>query len=148
MKYNWKDKKKLIAGIITLILALLGGGGYYTVNQDGGYADNSPSQEVVNQYEEEASSETEQQYYFRNKSLLESHYEKHGIEMGFASAKEYETAAARVISHPDALYKKEAEDGDGVYYIEATNEFVILSEDGYIRTYYHPDGGMDYFNRQ
>ena len=53
-----------------------------------------------------------------------------------------------VINNPDALYKTEAEDGDGVYYLEATNEFVILSTDGYIRTYFRPNGGIDYFNRQ
>ena len=41
-----------------------------------------------------------------------------------------------------------AEDGDGVYYIEDTNEFVILSTDGYIRTYFRPSGGKKYFDKQ
>lgn len=90
----------------------------------------------------------ETHYYFRNNKLLTQHYEKHGIEMGFDSAESYEEAANDVIHNPDALYKTEAEDGDGVYYVEATNEFVILSTDGYIRTYFLPSGGIDYFNRQ
>lgn len=85
---------------------------------------------------------------FRNEKLLNSHYEKHGIEMGFASAKDYERAAAAVVSNPEALHKKEAEDGDDVYYIESTNEFVIVSTDGYIRTYFNPDAGISYYNRQ
>lgn len=85
---------------------------------------------------------------FRSKKLLNQHYEKHGIEMGFASAAEYEAAASAVIDNPDALYKTEQEDGDGVYYVESTNEFVILSTDGYIRTYFYPSGGISYFNRQ
>lgn len=143
MKQNWKEKKKLIAGIFALILALLGGGGYYTVNQEGESIDDSPSQVVESRYEQEV-----RQYYFRSKSLLESHYEKHGMDMGFSSAKEYEAAASEVISHPDVLHKVEAEDGDDVYYIEATNEFVVVSGDGYIRTYFYPSGGIDYFNRQ
>lgn len=87
-------------------------------------------------------------YYFRNKSLLNGHYDKHGREMGFKNAKEYEAAASAVINNPAALYKTEKEDGDHVFYIEATNEFVVLSKDGYIRTYFKPDGGKRYFDRQ
>ena len=87
-------------------------------------------------------------YYFRNQSTLDSHYEKHGIEMGFASAEEYEAAASAVINSPDALYKTEKEDGDGVYYIEETNDFAVLSTDGYIRTYFLPSAGKKYFERQ
>ncbi|MCR4686534.1 MAG: hypothetical protein K5659_03130 [Lachnospiraceae bacterium] len=87
-------------------------------------------------------------YYFRSSKLLNSHYEKHGIEMGFASAKEYEKAASDVVNNPAALHKTEAEDGDDVYYVEETNEFVVVSTDGYIRTYFNPGGGIDYYNRQ
>ncbi len=68
--------------------------------------------------------------------------------MGFSSAEEYEEAACAVINNPDALHKLEAEDGDDVYYVEATNEFVIVSTDGYIRTYFYPDAGIDYYDRQ
>ena len=87
-------------------------------------------------------------YTFRNQDLLESHYQKHGVDMGFSSAEEYEEAACAVINNPDALHKLEAEDGDDVYYVEATNEFVIVSTDGYIRTYFYPDAGIDYYDRQ
>ncbi len=87
-------------------------------------------------------------YTFRNDGLLESHYEKHGEEMGFASPEEYEAAANRVIDDEDVLHKVEAEDGDDVYYLERTNEFVVVSTDGYIRTYFYPNDGIDYFNRQ
>lgn len=85
---------------------------------------------------------------FRNENLLNQHYQKHGIDMGFVSAEEYEQAAARVPSDPEVLHKTEKEDGDDVYYIERTNEFVIVSTDGYLRTYFLPDDGMDYFERQ
>lgn len=85
---------------------------------------------------------------FRNKNLLEQHYEKHGKDMGFSSAEEYEKAAAQVPYTPGVLHKIEAEDGDDVYYIESTNEFVVVSTDGYLRTYFNPDRGIDYFNRQ
>lgn len=85
---------------------------------------------------------------FRNKNLLDQHYEKHGKDMGFSSAAEYEKAAAAVPTNPAALHKIEKEDGDDVYYIEATNEFVVVSTDGYIRTYFLPDSGKRYFDKQ
>lgn len=92
------------------------------------------------------------EYHFRNKKLLNQHFEKHGDEFkddfDYSTAEEYEKGASDVINDKDALYKTEAEDGDGVYYIEATNEFVILSTDGYIRTYFRPNGGKSYFDRQ
>ena len=87
-------------------------------------------------------------YCFRNERLLTEHYEKHGIEMGFPNAAAYEAAASAVITNPNSLFKIEAEDGDGVYYLEATNEFVVLSTDGYIRTYFLPSSGKAYFDRQ
>ena len=68
--------------------------------------------------------------------------------MGFASAEEYEAAASAVINNPAALTKTEKEDGDYVYYLEETNEFVILSTDGYIRTYFLPSAGKAYYDRQ
>lgn len=89
-----------------------------------------------------------QEYYFRNEDLLESHYEKHGKEMGFSSSKEYEMSASDVVNDPDSLHKTEKEDGDDVYYKEDTNEFVVVSTDGYIRTYFNPDSGKKYFDRQ
>lgn len=92
------------------------------------------------------------EYHFRSKKLLNQHFEKHGSEFaddfGYNSAAEYEKGASDVINNSSALHKTEAEDGDGVYYIESTNEFVILSTDGYIRTYFRPNGGIDYYNRQ
>lgn len=88
------------------------------------------------------------EYHFRNEKLLDQHFEKHGGEFDYPTAQDYEKGASDVINNPNALFKTEAEDGDGVYYIEQSNEFVILSTDGYIRTYFRPSGGIDYFNRQ
>lgn len=87
-------------------------------------------------------------YSFRNADLLDQHYEKHGVEMGFATVEDYVAAANAVIQHPDVLHKLEAEDNDDIYFLEATSEFVVVSTDGYIRTYFIADGGIDYYNRQ
>lgn len=87
-------------------------------------------------------------YHFRSEKLLQQHYEKHGIDMGFQSPEAYENAASAVVNDPNALHKTEAEDGDFVYYIESSNEFVVLSKDGYLRTYFLPDSGKRYFDKQ
>lgn len=87
-------------------------------------------------------------YTFRSEKYLDQHFEKHGGEFDYADKEEYLAGANRVINDPAALHKTEKEDGDYVFYLEATNEFVILSTDGYIRTYFRPSGGLDYYNRQ
>ena len=92
--------------------------------------------------------QTAKDYRFRNEKLLNEHFEKHGGEFGYSSATEYETAASKVINDVRALHKLEKEDGDDVYYIEETNEFVILSSDGYIRTYFKPNSGIKYHEKQ
>lgn len=100
----------------------------------------------------EMSDDTYVEYHFRTKNQLEQHFQKHGSEFegdfDYNSAEDYEKGASDVINNPESLYKTEAEDGDGVYYIEITNEFVILSTDGYIRTYFRPSAGKKYFDRQ
>ena len=94
--------------------------------------------------EKEASGETEEaSYTFRTPELRLSHFTKHGIDMGFTTEEAYEA-----VTNPNALHKTEAADGDDVYYIEDTNEFVVLSTDGYIRTYFNPDNGKAYFDEQ
>ena len=159
-----KRIKKIIRGclytaaalLLTLILPGCGLLADYAEEQAFEYA---PEEYVAEEYvpEDDASedyapeddaSEDYAQYCFRNSKLLEQHYEKHGIEMGFSSAEEYEAAASAVVTNPEALHKTEAEDGDDVYYIEDTNEFVVVSTAGYIRTYFLPDGGKAYFDRQ
>lgn len=87
-------------------------------------------------------------YTFRNNKLLTEHYEKHGVEMGFESAEAYAESANLVIHHPDVLWKVEKEDGDYCFFLEETGEFVVLSKDGYIRTYFWPDSGKKYYDKQ
>lgn len=86
-------------------------------------------------------------YKFRKEQNLIDHFEKHKDEFDYTTAEEYLEGANRVINTQGVLHKIEAEDGDDVYYLEATNELVIVSTDGYIRTYFKPSDGIAYFNR-
>lgn len=112
-------------------------------------SDASSESSAANSESAVSDSDTETaELHFRSNKLLEQHFQKHGIDMGFGSAEEYEKSASAVVSNPEALHKIEAEDGDDVYYIERTNEFVVVSTDGFLRTYFNPDRGKDYFDRQ
>lgn len=106
--------------------------------------------ELIPESVSELKPETESgyKYTFRNEQLLSDHYEKHGIYMKYKKPEQYLKGANRVIEDPDTLHAIEAEDGDDVYYLERTNEFVVVSKDGYIRTYFCPEDGIDYFHRQ
>ena len=126
-------------------------------SEQGEAASDTETEETVQTEAETTAGETEEvtdevpegkKYVFRNSKLLNDHYKKHGEEMGFASAEEYEQAASDVVNSPDALHKKEKDDNDDVYYIEDTNEFVVVSSDGYLRTYFNPDKGKAYYDRQ
>lgn len=150
--------KKLIIRIVTLVLVLIlayVGKSLNTGEESGG----DTSEDVVEQedailgedvaeQEDVVLDEEEILYPFRTQAQLTDHYERHGVEMGYDTEESYVAGANGVVLSPDALHKLEEEDGDFVYYLEETNEFVVLSPDGYIRTYFCPDDGIDYYNRQ
>lgn len=107
----------------------------------------------IPEYSEETASETEkavQKYYFRSEKLFDSHYEKHGAEFGDITQDEYLDLANELINAEgdNILHKTEKEDGDFLYYDTETNEFLVLSTDGYIRTFFKPSAGLDYWERQ
>lgn len=106
----------------------------------------APSEAVNGTTYDAAATETGSHLTFRTEDKLQQHFEKHGQETGCATAEEYLAAANAVIANPAALHKLQAEDGDDLYFLESTGEFVVVSPAGYIRTYYLTD--RDYFERQ
>lgn len=87
-------------------------------------------------------------YEFRNNTLWKEHFEKHGEEFPYETKEEYLQGANIMLENPNKLHKLEKEDGDDVYYLEETNEFIIVSKDGYLRTYFKPSKGKKYFDKQ
>lgn len=143
--------KKRLAYIAAAAIVVFGGGGTAISTMNDAPAEEVAIEQTVELEETSVGAELTGvviEHEFRNDELLENHYKKHGIEMGFDSKEEYLAAANRVVASPDVLHKIEAEDGDDVYYLEETNEFVVISKDGYLRTYFNPSDGIDYFNRQ
>ncbi len=150
---NKSSRTVIISIIIAILLGIFGAGELRSVETNQTSDSGADSKQTILSQTESTPAESAvdvfvQEYYFRNASLRNSHYEKHGIDMGFSSAEEYETAASSVAQNPDSLHKTEKEDGDDVYYLEETNEFVVVSTDGYLRTYFNPDSNKAYYDRQ
>ncbi|MFV0519467.1 MAG: zinc-ribbon domain containing protein [Lachnospirales bacterium] len=129
-------KNSLIAVVIMIIGALL-------------FGDNLLPEESNSTIKNNPSIENNTtSYSFKDSSTLDSHFEKHKDEFGYTSIDDYVNGANVVINSEDSLHKTEAEDGDSIFYLEESNEIVFISSDGYIRTYFKPTDGIDYFNRQ
>lgn len=90
------------------------------------------------------------EYSFRSKKLFDDHYKKHGAEFGDITQEEYLQLANDMLNSDSdtILHKTEAEDGDDVLFDTDTGYFLVLSTDGYIRTFFIPKAGIDYFDRQ
>ena len=72
----------------------------------------------------------------------------HGGEFGYTTKEDYLEGANEVVTSASSKHKQEAEDGDDIYYDAENNEIVFVSKDGYIRTYFKPSDGIEYYNRQ
>lgn len=89
---------------------------------------------------------------FRSQKLLDIHYDKHVIkqgEYGSITKHQYLEKAQDIIGSdsPNVISKKRS-DGSRVFYNKSTNDFVVLSKDGYIQTLFKPTNGINYYNRQ
>ncbi len=155
-------KRNIIRLAVIIVLAVLLFFGIRTVrkNTDDAVANNKNTaaeqsvEESVTGPDEVFTDKTDEQtqqvflYNFRRSSYLTEHFNKHGDEFGYENEQEYLEGANDVIADKKSLHKTEAGDGDHVFFQESTGSIVFVSQDGYIRTYFKPDDGIEYFNRQ
>ncbi|MGN6148491.1 MAG: hypothetical protein ACTHPD_08140 [Rhizomicrobium sp.] len=80
----------------------------------------------------------------------EEHWEKHGAEFPeFHSARDYEEGALRFVTRPpQGTLIKTNDRGDTLYYEPATNTFAVKDSRGEPRTFFRPDDGRAYWDRQ
>ncbi|QEY33724.1 hypothetical protein FL966_00865 [Caproiciproducens galactitolivorans] len=83
-----------------------------------------------------------------NPQTLDSHFEKHGLDIGAKNSAEYEAAALKFVN--ETLGKETVIASDGVrrFYSRDTNEFASVYPDGTISTYYKPRRGEKYWEGQ
>lgn len=80
------------------------------------------------------------QFATANKRL--QHFGNHGVEFGASDEFHYERMADAFITGPkqhNTLECKRPRENDIIRYNFMSNEFGVLSYDGYIRTYFKPD---------
>jgi pyocin large subunit-like protein len=80
----------------------------------------------------------------------EEHWAKHGREFPeFRSARDYEEGALRFITNPPpGTLVKTNDRGDTLYYNPASNTFAVKDRRGEPRTFFRPDDGRAYWDRQ
>lgn len=80
----------------------------------------------------------------------QEHWEKHGGDFPeIHSAQDYERAAQSfVAAPPSGTLTKHRANGDTLFYDPATNTFAVADPDGEPRTFFRPNSGRAYWERQ
>lgn len=89
---------------------------------------------------------------FRTAKQLDEHYEKHVLiqkEFGPITKEAYLRGAQKLYSEiadgTNILTKTRLSDKATLIYKPSTNEFLAVSSDGYIKTYFKPKDGIKYW---
>jgi len=86
---------------------------------------------------------------FSSDELLQKHFAKHKDEFGFKTVKQYDNAAKSFASSNNAdIQQYIRPNGDVLRYNPASNEFLVASSKGTIRTYFKPRAGYSYYYQQ
>jgi pyocin large subunit-like protein len=87
---------------------------------------------------------------FRTRRHLEEHYQKHGREFGSISQDEYllQAQTLRDRAAGGDILEVVRDDGVTTRFDRQAGTFVAFNEDFTIRTYFKPNDGERYFNRQ
>lgn len=86
---------------------------------------------------------------FASDERLEEHWVKHRSEFGQISRDEYLQRARTFFADESADKEtKQRENGDELHFNASTSEFGVLSDDNTIRTYFRPNSGRRYWERQ
>jgi len=87
---------------------------------------------------------------FANYGRWQEHFEKHGEEFGAISAEEYLRRAQALRDAPAGGPILEFRRGDGVLtrFDRRSGAFIAVSRNGTIRTFFRPNDGERYFERQ
>ena len=85
-----------------------------------------------------------------NRSKLNQHFEKHGVEMNSPTKESYVAHAVSFCNYVDRkncisfIDKK----GSTYKYNKVTNTLAIVTKDGYVITYFKPKDGIKYYNKE
>lgn len=84
---------------------------------------------------------------FETPESMQKHYAKHGEEYGDISIESYVSLANELVNAPasDDVEKIVRSDGSTAIYRFSTNDFLVVTKDGSIRTFFKPESGKEYW---
>ena len=84
---------------------------------------------------------------FETPESMQKHYAKHGEEYGDISIESYVSLANELVNVPasDDVEKIVRSDGSTAIYRFSTNDFLVVTKDGSIRTFFKPKNGKEYW---
>ena len=87
---------------------------------------------------------------FANAERLREHWLKHGSEFGAGTTEAQYLAKAQAFftDISPAKLLKHRPNGDELHYLPNANEFGVLSDERVIRTFFRPNTGRSYWDRQ
>jgi pyocin large subunit-like protein len=85
-----------------------------------------------------------------NKHTLYDHYRRHGSQVGCTSKESY---AAHAVSFANTVDRKNCvsfidKNGSTYKYNKTTNTLAIITENGYVVTYFKPSAGYEYYKNE
>ena len=135
--------KKYISGLLVLFFAA--GTVFSDLNGGENTADNKSniSQRVL----KKADKKVVFKWHKRN---LERHFYKHRAEFPeYKNIREYGDGAVKFFNKPpDGTKFKHRPNGDKLFYCEKNNFFGVATKGGIIKTFFRPNRGIRYWNRQ
>ena len=135
--------KKYISGLLVLLLAA---GAVFSDLNAGEYTVKSKSN-ISQRVLEKTDKKVVFKWHRRN---LERHFYKHRAEFPeYKNVKEYGDGAVKFFNKPPEGTKfKHRSNGDRLLYHEKNNFFGAATKDGIIKTFFRPNRGIRYWNRQ
>jgi len=153
-----------LSGLILALLAILFGPGVLEQSGDPSASSGAPRAEAAEapaaQTSSEPSSKSEPSAKsaasvdthvgFTSKRALEEHYAKHAPEFGTISQSQYLRLAQELRDAPKGGSVREARRADGVItrFDTRSGAFIAFHQDKSIRTFFKPNDGIRYFERQ
>ena len=89
-----------------------------------------------------------EQLYWGNLGTLQDHFQRHGADFLAKDREDYAWQAHTLYMNRGQYQMKEDNDGSIRIYDAATNAFGAYNADGTTKTYFKPDNGQAYFDRQ
>lgn len=84
-----------------------------------------------------------------DRSTLDWHNDEHMKSLGFSSKEEYRAHAVSFANRVDRTNNISyvRPNGDTVKFNKKTGEFAVISKAGFVKTYFKPKNGIEYYNK-